>query len=78
MIYAIFYLHLAPFGDRNNIISPSEMSNDIYQKEKNYDLLQTTDMKGMADTCTCIHTQHINFIYAFFTFFTSAVLPLIA
>ena len=42
-------LTFSAFGDRNNVISPSEMYHDIFQKENSYDFLEKIDTKGMAD-----------------------------
>ena len=48
-------LTFSTIGDRNNAISPSEMYHDSFQKENNYDFVETTDIKGKADV-GCIHT----------------------
>ena len=36
-------------GNRNNFISPSEMYNDIFEKEKIYGFLETIYIKRTAD-----------------------------
>ena len=35
-------------GDRNSVIMPSEMYNDIFRKENNYDFFKIIDIKGPA------------------------------
>ena len=42
-------LTFSAFGYRNNVLSPSEMYHDIFQKENSYDFLEKIDIKGMAD-----------------------------
>ena len=42
-------LTFSPIGDRNDVLSPTEMYHDILQKEKSYDFLEKIDIKGMAD-----------------------------
>ena len=56
-------LTFSKIGDRNNVISPSEMYHDIFQKENNYAFLETTDIKRKA----ILHAYilNVNFIYAF-------------
>ena len=59
-------LTFSTLGDRNNVVSTSEMYHDIFQKEKNYAFLETTDIKETADKFI-MHTYmlNVNFIYAF-------------
>ena len=43
-------LKYSSIGDRNNVISPTEMYHNIFQKEKNYDIFwETIDKKGTTD-----------------------------
>ena len=50
-IHMICYIILtfSAIGDRNNVLSQSEIYHGIFQKEKSYDFLEKIDIKGMAD-----------------------------
>ena len=59
-------LTISVISNRNNVVSPSEMYHDLFQKENNYGFWETIDIKGRADKFH-MHTYilNVNFIYAF-------------